>query len=38
MDIVGEPVVVELLEPRTAGGKAAGEAADFGVPLQHRGA
>ena len=38
VDVVGEPVVVELLEPRAASGKAAGEAADFGVALQHRGA
>ena len=38
MDIVGEPMVIELFEPRTACVEAAGKPADLGVSFQHRGA
>ena len=38
MDIAREPVVIELLEARSAHSKAAGKPAEFAIPLQHCGA
>lgn len=36
MDVVREPVVIELFEPFATRDEAAGEAADLVVPFQHR--